>query len=191
MRRWWTVLLAVLLMASCHRGKKTQPVDSMGTVPQKDTVAIIADTIVADTTSSTAVTPARTTTHTLQQETAETTNLRLFARKQQTLYSPALMVGEWQRGQEHEQFLAGGSGRRWDTSDDVYREEAQTFHWTMDSNLLMMKYPMSLGGLVVRQYVVTFVDDETMVYRDAYGGSYMWDKVPAGFNDRPAQPAKE
>jgi len=39
---------------------------------------------------------------------------------------------------------------------------------------------------MIRQYVVTFVDDETLVYRDAYGGSYMWDKVPAGFHDLPS-----
>lgn len=122
---------------------------------------------------------------TVQQDTAEVTNLRLLARKQRTIYSPAMMTGEWQRGNEHEQYVADGTGRRWDTGDDMYREEAQAFRWTMDSNLLTLEYHMALGAKVLRQYVVTFVDDETLVYRDAYGSSFMWDKVPAGFTDLP------
>ncbi|MCR5193871.1 MAG: hypothetical protein K6D59_11285 [Bacteroidales bacterium] len=40
-----------------------------------------------------------------------------------------------------------------------------------------MEIPMELGGVLYRQYVVTFVDDETMVYRDRYNSSYMWDKA--------------
>ena len=90
-----------------------------------------------------------------------------------------------ERGSEREIYMADGSGRYWDASDDVEREEAQSFSWTMDSNLLTFTCRMRLGGVMVREYVVTFVDDETLVYCDAYGGSFMWDKVAAGFNDRP------
>ena len=123
--------------------------------------------------------------HQLQEDTAAVTNLRIVARKQRVIYSPALLVGEWQRDNEHEQFVSDGKGSRWDIGDDVSREEAQSFTWTMDSNLLTFRYNMTLGAVLLRQYVVTFVDDETLVYRDAYGGSYMWAKVPAGFGDHP------
>lgn len=123
--------------------------------------------------------PQTTDGHTIHRDTAETTNLRLFARKQATIYSPALMVGEWQRGSEHEQYLSDGTGRHWDTGDDIQRDEAKPFTWTLDSNLLTFRYSIALGGLMVRQYVVTFVDDETLVYSYAYGDSYMWDKLPA------------
>lgn len=173
-----------LLFAGCHHRQQetksdtpmTQPVvadssHAVDSVPAADTVRRVSAT------SNELV---------LRRDTAEVTNLRLLARKQRTIYSPGLLVGEWQREGEHEQYIADGSGNRWDNKDEVYREEAQAFVWTMDSNLLTVKYTMSLGGIVVRQYVVTFVDDETLVYRDAYGSSYMWDKVPAGFTDRPA-----
>ena len=120
-----------------------------------------------------------------QQDSAETVNLRLFTRRQRVIYDSALMIGEWLQGSEHEQYIADGSGRRWDTGDDVSRDEAQVFSWTMDSNLLTVRYDLKLGGLMVRQYVVTFVDDEALVYRDAYGGTFMFDKVPSGFNDHP------
>ena len=173
-----------LLFAGCHHRQHetksdtsdTQPVvadssHAVDSVPAADTVRRVS----ATGTSNELV---------LRRDTAEVTNLRLLARKQRTIYSPGLLVGEWQREGEHEQYIADGSGNRWDNKDEVYREEAQAFVWTMDSNLLTVKYTMSLGGIVVRQYVVTFVDDETLVYRDAYGGSYMWDKVPADFTDR-------
>lgn len=121
----------------------------------------------------------------LQQDSAEVTNLRIFARKQRIIYSPQLMIGEWQHENEHEQYIADGTGRRWDTGDDLGREEAQSFRWTMDSNLLTFEYRMTFGAVVLRQYVVTFVDDETLVYSDIYGTSYMWDKVLGSFTDHP------
>ena len=74
-------------------------------------------------------------------------------------------------------YYADGSGRYWDTKEDVSREEAQSFRWTMDSNLLLLEMRMDMGGVIYRQYVVTFVDDETMVYRDKFDRSFMWDKA--------------
>ena len=74
--------------------------------------------------------------------------------------------------------MIDGTGRYWDAKEDIAREEAQTFLWTMDSNLLVLEFHLALGGLFYRQYVVTFVDEENLVYRDAYDKSYMWDKAP-------------
>lgn len=78
---------------------------------------------------------------------------------------------------EHEEYFADNTGRRWDTSEDIQRDEAQVFSWTLDSNFLTLKYTMAFGAVMVRQYVVTFVDNESLVYRDAFGDSFMWDKV--------------
>lgn len=78
---------------------------------------------------------------------------------------------------EHEEYFADNTGRRWDTSEDIQRDEAQVFTWTLDSNFLTLKYTMAFGAVMVRQYVVTFVDNESLVYRDAFGDSFMWDKV--------------
>ena len=184
MKRLLTMATAVLLLASCHHGERKQAEDSVTTVPTPSQSTIVSDTLATHTADTTSAMP-QPTGQQLQQDSAETVNLRLFTRKQKNIYSPALIIGEWLRGSEHEQYMADGSGKHWDTGEDVSRGEAQSFLWTMDSNLLTFKYKMALGGLMVRQYVVTFVDDESLVYRDAYDDSYMWEKVPAGFTDRP------
>ncbi len=164
--------MVVLLFAACHRdGKK--PVSDTAAI---DTAQAIEDTslvISVDTVDSQKSKQV----YEIHRDTMGITNMRILARRQRTIYSPSLMVGEWQRETLHEIYYADGSGRYWDTNDDVSREEAQSFMWTMDSNLLLMEIPMELGGVLYRQYVVTFVDDETMVYRDRYNCSYMWDKA--------------
>lgn len=118
----------------------------------------------------------------LQSDTAVRTDWRITARRNAKIYSPSLLNGEWQNGNLHHQYRSDGTGSRWDISDDVNRHEAQGFSWTMDSNSLTMYFVMEFGSVVPKEYLVTFVDDETLVYRDAYGTSYMWDKVPQDMN---------
>lgn len=113
---------------------------------------------------------------TLHQDSAEITNLRLLTRKQKVIYEAALLVGKWTRGTENEVYLSDGTGRMWDSSEDVSASEAQSFNWTLDSNLLTIICHLELGGVLPKRYVVTFADDESLVYRDNYGTFYMWDK---------------
>lgn len=186
-----TIILAcavLLLAAGCHRRQNRGP-DSDAQGPQPT---------VYDSTGGTAIQPPDGTNSAalrlssanpslqLQLDTPQCTDWRLFAPKQKVIYDSALLIGEWLRGSEHELYMADGTGRRWDDSEEVYREEAQHFRWTMDSNRLTLTYRLALGGFVPKQYLVTFADNESLVYRDAYGSSYMWDKVPATFTDRPA-----
>ena len=117
------------------------------------------------------------TTYTVEEDTAEITNLRIFARRQRVIYSRNLLVGHWIHGSGHEEYLEDGTGRMWDESEDVAHSEAQRFLWALDSNLLSIDFRLELGAIVPKRYVVTFADDENLVYRDAYGFSYMWDKV--------------
>ena len=112
----------------------------------------------------------------LQQDSAEITNLRLLTRKQKVIYDASLLVGEWVRGTEHEVYLADGTGRMWDTGDDVSDDEAQHFSWTLDSNLLTLICHLELGGVVPKRYVVTFADDENLSYNDPYGKAHLWDR---------------
>ena len=70
-----------------------------------------------------------------------------------------------------------GTGLSWDTGDDVSREERKQFRWTLDSNQLRVVYPIATGGVVTRDYFVTFADDESLVYKDEFGSSHMWDKT--------------
>ena len=78
----------------------------------------------------------------------------------------------------YEEYGVDGHGCAWDTDDDVTRDEAKRFQWSMDSNLLHVEYPIEMGGMVPRDYLVTYADEESLVYKDEFGTSYMWDKVP-------------
>ena len=118
-------------------------------------------------------------------DTAVRTDLRYMVRKQKVFYSASHLYGEWTRGTEHEQYLPDGTGLFWDTGDDVGRNEALRFRWSLDSNVLQMVFKLSMGGVVPKEYLVTFADDESLVYRDDVGDSYMWDKVSDPAADRP------
>lgn len=139
MRRWTIGIMVVLLLAACHRHREKAAPDTVaaGTVRDAEETSAVA-------TDDTVVTRKPTQVYEMRRDTAEMTNLRILARKQRTIYSPSLMVGEWQRETLHELYYADGSGRSWDT----------------------------------------FVDDETMVYRDRFDRSFMWDKATSPTQDR-------
>ncbi len=184
MRRWLIATMLLLLFVACHHGDKQQPSqDSTPAVPPP----VVADTVPTPA-ADTVVPVVRPKVYITHEDSIERTNLRLFTRKKQrTIYSPALIVGEWLRETKHMTITPDGKGGLWDTGDDIRREEAQPFSWTMDSNLLTFEHHLTLGAVVMRMYVVTFVDDETLVYRNAYGESYMWEKAPVGYTDLPPQ----
>lgn len=171
----WLLLLLVLFSA-CHRKKDSVPEElsvppivaaPFDTIVVRDTVAPTADT-------AKALAPTRT--MTLQIDTAEQTNLRLFTRKQKTIYNPRLLDGEWVLEGWHMVLDSSGRGERWNEKEDVRRDEADAFSWTIDSNLLYFEFPLSKDAVIPKMYVVTFVDKETLVYRNVYGTSYMWDR---------------
>lgn len=154
MRRWPALTLGVMLLAACHHGGKHEKAENDS---QRDTT--IPDTGYA-----------------VRCDSAQRMDAYSTPRKETVIYSPSQLAGEWQRGNEHELFRADGTGIHWNTNDDVSREEAQPFAWKLENNILETRHTISMGGVVIRQYEVTFVDDETLVYRDRYGDSYMWDK---------------
>ena len=179
MKNIWVAGLLLMLFSACHHNDKQQQKKEI--TPTEVVIPPVAndDTIVPPPSHSSSPTHQEEQRHTLQRDTAEITNLRLFRRKQKGFYNRTLMVGEWLKGTDHEQDLANGKGYRWDTGEDIQREEAQSFTWTLDSNLLTFKMHLEFGALVIREYLVTFVDEETLVYQSAYGDSYMWEKVPS------------
>lgn len=171
-------LTSLLLFAGCrhkNRDNNTQP-----TSPDTTIQSTLSDT---DTTTqkqgdtAVGVTTANKTGGVFhEKDSTEITNLRILARKQKVIYDASLLIGEWVRGTEHELYLSNGTGRMWDTSEDVSRDEAQHFNWTLDSNLLTIICKLELGGVLPKRYVVTFADDENLAYNDLYGKAYLWDK---------------
>lgn len=173
MRRCLLLALLFLIATACHHKDKQQTTDSVST--PADTSVVIVDTtsfFPTDTAQQTTK-PSRAQ---LEKDSVEITHLKIFARKQQTIYAPSLLVGEWIRGTEHEEYFANGTGRMWNTADDVSRDEAQRFEWTLDSNLLTIVCRLELGAVVPKRYVVTFADDENLAYNDHHGTAYLWDK---------------
>lgn len=48
-----------------------------------------------------------------------------------------LIVGRWKTNAEqpyYEVYYSNGTGKMWDTAEDVQEEDADTFDWTIDSN---------------------------------------------------------
>ena len=176
------LMLIVFLLDGCTRCGRGS--DTASDTAQTDTTTVKDSTGIEPAHSSDSLMPMESTTDgataaspaIFQQDSAEITNLRLLTRKQKVIYDASLLVGEWVRGTEHEVYLADGTGRMWDTSDDVSDAEAQRFNWTLDSNLLTLICHLELGGVVPKRYVVTFADDENLSYNDPYGKAYLWDR---------------
>lgn len=176
LRRYALLLLLALLMASCHRKADTADTAAAITTPETiapatihkaDTMAARPDSIRTTDSHQKAI---------MQIDTAELTHLRIFGRKQKTFFSPRLLEGEWVLDDWHMTLDSNGHGERWNLKEGVHRNEADHFIWSMDSNLLYIEFNLSLGGIVPKMYVVTFVDNESLVYQNAYGTAYMWDR---------------
>lgn len=163
--------LSLLLLVACrHKADDNtpKPVVPASTPSASDSTTPAPDTIH---TPSTSIQKA-----VLQIDSAELTNLRLFGRKQKTFYNPTLLEGEWVLDKWHMQLDSTGQGTRWTSNGDIDRDHPDLFTWTMDSNLLYFEFKLNLGAIIPKMYVVTFVDHESLVYQNAYGTAYMWDR---------------
>lgn len=169
------LLIAVLTLVGCHRKKETAPKSH-----RTDTCVVAEEGGRAKEEATVKPAEDKGTTLQLQADSAISTDWRKTANKGTKIYSPSLLAGTWKRGSLQHKYRANGTGSRWDEGEDVDYGEAQTFVWTMDSNCLTLVFAMQLGGVVPKEYVVTYLDEESLVYKDAYGNSYMWDKVPEG-----------
>ncbi len=170
------LVVCFLLMSGCHRRNSTEGLPEPVIPP---TLTVPADTIMVESkdSGSRSVRPLSPDEKIqLQRDSAEITNLRIFARKQRVIYNPLLLVGNWQRGTEHLLFRKDSTGLMWDTSDDVSREEAQPFSWSMDSNVLVLVCRLMRGALVPKRYVVTYLDEESLSCSDVHGNAFLWDR---------------
>ncbi|MBR6131651.1 MAG: hypothetical protein IKQ20_07310 [Bacteroidales bacterium] len=173
MKRCFLLAFLFFITTACHHKDKQQTADSVSTPADTTIINVDTTSILSSDTAQMTTKPFQLQ---LQEDSFEITHLKIFARKQQTIYAPSLLVGEWLRGTEHEEYFANGTGRMWNTAEDVTRDEAQRFQWTLDSNLLTITCRLELGGIVPKRYVVTYADDENLAYNDHHGTAYLWDK---------------
>lgn len=89
-----------------------------------------------------------------------------------------LLPGKWQSGTLFYKYSSNGTGKTWDTSDDVSESEAQSFNWTLDEDELIHIYIMETGGVgIPKVYTVTMLTSTTLKYVDDFGESYSFVKV--------------
>jgi hypothetical protein len=92
-------------------------------------------------------------------------------------FDSALLIGKWSRGTEFYRYDNGGTGATWDTADEVLEEEAQTFSWTLEKDLLTLLHNMEEGeSKIPKYYTVTALDDKTLTYKDDFGKSFTFKK---------------
>ncbi len=97
--------------------------------------------------------------------------------KDEESFEETLIVGTWRSGSEYYKYKADGTGSTWDTSEDVTKEEAQPFTWTLIKSDLTHIHIMETGPGIVKSYTVTELTATTLKYEDELGGRYSFTKV--------------
>ena len=96
-------------------------------------------------------------------------------------FDSALLIGKWERTSksgEYYRYDRGGTGATWDTSEDISEEEAQTFSWTLEKDLLTLLHNMEMDSTkkVPKYYTITALDDKTLTYKDDFKNSFTFTK---------------
>lgn len=103
-------------------------------------------------------------------------------------FDTALLIGKWSRpspfattenpGDEYYRYDEDGGGATWDTADDVTEAEAQLYTWSVTGSKLTQVHVIEMGGTVTKIYTLTSLTSTTLVYKDDFGQSFTFTKVP-------------
>lgn len=91
-------------------------------------------------------------------------------------FNESLLIGTWVSGTDYYKYISGGTGKNWDTGDEITEDEAKTFSWTLEESELTHIFIMEMGGSVPKVYTVTELTSTTLKYEDDYS-SYTFTKV--------------
>lgn len=97
--------------------------------------------------------------------------------KEDVTYDQSLLTGKWKSGTLFYKYAAAGTGATWDTADNVTEAEAQTFTWTLESDILTHIHILQVGGSVPKIYTVTELTATSLKYHDDFAVSYSFTKV--------------
>lgn len=93
-------------------------------------------------------------------------------------FDEALLIGKWRSGTEYYRYNAGGTGKTWDTSDDVTEEDpGGDFTWTLVKAELTHIHVIEMGGSVPKVYTVTKLTETALEYIDDFDKKYAFTKV--------------
>ena len=80
-----------------------------------------------------------------------------------------LIVGRWRTNAEkpyYEVYYANGTGKMWDTAEDVSEDEADTFDWSIDGNKLTQIMHFIGGGDLPQYCNIITLNETTFVYNN-------------------------
>ena len=79
-------------------------------------------------------------------------------------FDEADLIGRWKYGTIWETYSSSGNGTTWDTADDVYESEAQSFTWELKGETLIQYHTLEMGGTDPRPCTVKTLTATTLVY---------------------------
>jgi len=71
---------------------------------------------------------------------------------------------------EYWYYSPNGSGYTWDTSEDIYEDEAQPFTWSLTGATLTQIHIGTMGQEVPKRYTLKILSEMRMVYLDEKSG---------------------
>jgi len=95
----------------------------------------------------------------------------------ETTYDESLLYGKWKSNTLYYKYLSDGTGKTWDTADDVTEAEAQSFTWTLVHSELTHIHIMEMGTTVPKVYTVTELTATTLKYKDSFNVSHSFTTV--------------
>ncbi|HNX78912.1 MAG TPA: hypothetical protein PKJ24_03470 [Prolixibacteraceae bacterium] len=95
----------------------------------------------------------------------------------ETTWDETLLYGKWKSGTLWYKYVSDGTGKTWDTADDVSEAEAQSFTWTLVQSELTHIHIMQMGTTVPKVYTVTELTSTTLKYKDDFNVSHSFTKV--------------
>lgn len=81
------------------------------------------------------------------------------------------LYGKWQENTTttlYYIYYSDGTGKTWDTADDVTEDEAQPFTWELSSNDFLHIYIGEMGEKVPKEYTMIALTSTAMTYSDSY-----------------------
>ncbi len=95
-----------------------------------------------------------------------------------TVFDISLLPGKWQQGTLYYTYNSDGTGKTWDTADDVQEDEAQTFDWYFTNPELTQEHKMEIGsGIIPKIYTITTLTSTTLSYTDSFEVTHTFTKV--------------
>jgi hypothetical protein len=92
-------------------------------------------------------------------------------------FDSTLLTGKWQSGTLFYRYQANGTGKTWDTADNVTEAEGQNFTWTLVKSELTHIHIMQIGGSVPKVYTVTELTATSLKYHDDFGKNFSFTKA--------------